>query len=139
MVKDKTKGQLQIQNVAKLDPFKIQFSELNSETIQVDISGYGCLNYFDSIDKEIELEININISNQLRDYAEITGHNSADIGYSYTLTPTKKLNRKYNTLEAGVEISLLFKKPVLEASAYQLQPTIELISSIILAEIFIMQ
>lgn len=139
MNKTKPKGEMTLPNVGKYEPFKIIYDEIDQETIQLDILGYGCINYFDNLDKEIELEINININNQLKDYAEITGHNSADIGYTLNLSKTKILNRKYNTLEAGVEMSVIFKKPVYSATTFQLRPTIELISSMIIAEIFIVQ
>ncbi|MCG2611499.1 hypothetical protein LZZ90_08260 [Flavobacterium sp. SM15] len=139
MIKTTSKGQMFLPNVGKYKPFSITYDEIDNETIQLDIVGYGCINYFDQLDKEIELEINININNQLKDYTELTGHDSSEIEYSLNLKPTKILNRQYNTLEAGVEMSIVFKKPVQNASTYQLQPTIELISSMVLAEIFITQ
>lgn len=132
-------GVLFIQNAPKYKPFKVEYAEIDDNTLQLDVTGYGCINYFENLSEEIKLEINTDINNRLKDYQEITGHNSSEIGYSFELKQTKNLNRKYNTLETGAEISIVFNKPVIGACAKSLEPTIELISSIILSEIFILQ
>jgi hypothetical protein len=139
MVLKETQGVILIPNLPKYEPFKVTYDEIDTNTVQVDCVGTGCVNYFEKLDAEIEMEINIGINNRLREYSELTGHNSEDIGYSLKFNQSTTLNRKYNTLETSVELSIVFKKPVVEATTHSLTPTIELITSIILSEIFILQ
>lgn len=128
-------GYLEIKNIPKYQPFLVQYEDLD-DAIQVDITGIGVLKYFNTISEDLKLEITTNINNQLVKYQKTTGHNAADIGFSITYQPNKKLNSNTNTVVTGVDISIFFKKPVKNASAYSLQPTITLISLILLNEIF---
>ena len=132
------KGELEIKNLPKYNPFLLEYEDLD-DAIQVDCTGLGALNFFDPFNKELELEINTNINNALNNYGKKTGHNASNIGYSLTLIPTNKLDRQHNVVQMGVELTIIFKKPVPNASSYSLTPSISLITSIILGEIFILK
>ena len=130
-------GQLQIKNLPKAAPFKVNYEDYpTADAIQVDVDGIGVFRFFEPISDEILTEINTNINRQLTIYGKKTGHNAANIGYFMTLKPLKKLNQNTNTGVVGVNVSMFFKKPVKGATIYALQPTITLISLIILCEIF---
>lgn len=131
------KGNLEIKNLKKYQPFKIYFEELANDCIQVDITGKGVLNYFGQLTEDLRIEIHTNILKALKSYGEITTHDPSEIGYALTLNQLKKLNRIYNCFESEISLTIIYKKPVLGASAYSLQPTTELLSATILAEIFI--
>lgn len=128
-------GRIEIKNLPLTAPFQVDFADYG-DSIQLDISGIGVFKFFEPISDDLITEINTNINNSLSNYGDLTGHNAADIGYSITYSPKKKLNRSTNTGVVGVDISIFFKKPVPTASAYQLEPTITLISVLILEEIF---
>lgn len=130
-------GQLQIKNLPKAAPFKVNYEDYpTADAIQVDIDGIGVFRFFEPISDEILTEIHTNINKQLTIYGKKTGHNPANIGYYFELKPEKKLNQSTNTLVVSINVSFFFKKPVKNASCYSLQPTITLISLIILCEIF---
>lgn len=132
------KGELEIKNLPKYEPFLLEYDDLD-EAIQVDCTGIGALNFFDPFNKELECEINTNINNALKNYGKKTGHNASNIGYSLTFTPTNKLDRQHNVVQMRVELSIVFKKPVPNVNACCLTPSISLITSIILGEIFILK
>lgn len=116
---------------------QISFSDVGNDVIQADIIGTGLLKYDGKVDTGLLLEINTNILNQFKNYSDYTGHLSSDIGHQLSLVPTKKYNRKHQAYEYQLEATIVFKKPVKGASAYSLQPTITVLSSIIIEEVFI--
>lgn len=135
------KGLIQIDNIKlsddiRIKPFQITWEDFE-DCVQVDIEGVGALNYEGKYTKELELEINTNIYNALIKYGELTTHLASDIHYSLNIKQFKKFSQKHGTYFASVDISLFYKKPVKRATAHSLQPTTELITSIILGEIFI--
>ena len=132
-------GMMEVDNVTGFHPFTLHFEDIGHNSIQVDVLGSGCLNYVGKLNRDLELEIHTNILKTLKHYSECTGHSSADIGYSLTLKDTKRYNRTYHVDEAEISLTIIFKKPVDGVSAYSLQPTIDLISTNILGEIFIMR
>jgi hypothetical protein len=130
-------GQLEIKNLPKAAPFQVNYEDYSTaDAIQVDIQGIGVFKFFEPISDEILTEIHTNINKQLTIYGKKTGHNPANIGYFLDLKQQKKLNQSTNTLVVSCSISIFFKKPVKNATVYSLQPTITLISLIILCEIF---
>jgi hypothetical protein len=130
-------GVLEVKNQPKYAPFTVEYEDFaEADAIQVDIIGIGIFRYFEGISDEILLEINTNINRKLTIYGNKTGHNAANIGWYLNLKPLKKLNISTNTLVFGADVSLFFKKPVKNATCYSLQPTITLISLIVLSEIF---
>jgi hypothetical protein len=131
-------GDFVITNISKHPPIKVQFQEVGIDAIQVDITGTGVIDYDGTSFDEFELMIHTNINNHLKKYSNLTGHNSAEIGYDFTLTPTKRFDRELQNLIADLRLNIVFKKPVKGANAYQLTPTIQLITSTILGEIFIL-
>lgn len=128
----------EIDNIRKYQPFMVVYEDIGNDSIQVDISGLGVINYWSKINDELLLEINTNINNALTNYSKATSHNSELIGYHLELFPTKKFDRVHNAFLCDCKISIVFKKPVSNASAFSLYPTINLITSIILEEIFIL-
>jgi hypothetical protein len=65
-----------------------------------------------------------------------SGHNPENIGYNLNFNPIKdKYSNKYTMI--GVDI-YIFKKTSKDASGYALQPTITVISHLIISEIFIL-
>ena len=134
-----TKGTLQIPHVKRYPAFELVYEDIGNEAIQVEVTGRGLLNYFGELTSELEIEINTGIIQALRKYGDITTHDASEIGYELDLTQTKKLNRTYNLFETTFELYIMFKKPIVGASAYSLRPTIELITATILAEAFIIK
>lgn len=132
------KGCIQLTNLKGYQPFQIQYEDIGNDSIQLDVSGTGLLNYFGELNPELEMEIQTGILNALKKYGEITTHDATEIGYTLDFHQSKKLNRKHNLFETAVNLYIVFKKPVTGASAYSLQPTIELITATILAEAFIL-
>jgi hypothetical protein len=130
-------GALEIDYNKAYQPIQISFQDIGNDSIQVDITGKGLLNYDGKLDHELEMEIYTNILYGFKEYSDITGHSSADIGHHLSLVPTKKYNRKHNAYEVDMSASIVFKKPVTGASAYSLQPTITVLSSVIIEEVFI--
>jgi hypothetical protein len=135
--KTQLKGFLEISNIPKCQPFLVEYEDLDN-AIQCDVSGTGYINYHGNYDKDLEMEIQTNICNALKQYSEITNHDATEIGYNLTIKPSKKIHPKLKVLQCDVELTIVFQKPVNGASAYSLRPTIELISSTILAEAFIL-
>lgn len=131
------KGVIEINYNKAFQPFKITYQDIGNDSIQLDITGKGLLNYHGKIDTELLLEINTNILTSINEYSYITGHSSANVGHHLNLLQTKKYNSKHNTHEVELDACIVFKKPVMNTSAYSLQPTITVITSIILEEIFI--
>ena len=119
-----------------LDGFQIQYEDIGSDTLQVDINGQGVLKFEEKITPELLIEINTNINKALTKYSRITGHCAADIGYYFDLRRTKTYNKEYHQGECEISLYIVFKKPVKNASAYSLTPTIKTLSGIILNEIF---
>jgi hypothetical protein len=74
---------------------------------------------------------------KLRIYGKKSGHNPENIGYNLNFNPIKdKYSNKY-TYDWCL-YSYIFSKPVKDASGYALQPTITVISHLIISEIFIL-
>lgn len=132
-----TNGTIEIAYNKAFQPIQIDFKDIGHYSVQVDITGKGVLNYEGILDLELEMEIYTNILKAFKEYSEYTSHSSADIGHHTRLVPTKKYNRKHNTYEVDLSACIVFKKPVMNASAYSLQPTITVLSSVILEEVFI--
>jgi hypothetical protein len=131
-------GYMEINHLPKYQPFLVDYVDMDS-AIQVDCSGTGVLDFFDPLNEDLKVEINANINNALKNYGQKTGHNASYIGYNLTFLPTNKIDSKYNTQVIGIELVIVFKKPVKNVSIYALQPSIRLITSIILGEIFILK
>ena len=132
------KGQLEVDNlrIKGFEPFQVCYEDIGFDAIQVDVTGVGLVNYYGKLSPELEMEINTNVLKALKKYSEVTEHDSSEIGYSISFKPTNKLNKKFDLYESGFQLMIMFKKPVEGASAYSLQPTIELITATILAEVF---
>jgi hypothetical protein len=130
-------GEFEIKNLPRYQPFLVQYEDAGA-SIQVDIAGRGAFDFFDQFSPDLETEIHTNINNSLKEYGQKTGHNPENIGYFLKFLPSKQLDRQHNVPVMGVEISIYFKKPVQNATSYALTPTIRLISSLILNEIFIL-
>ncbi|TRX34942.1 hypothetical protein FNW52_12430 [Flavobacterium sp. ZT3R18] len=130
-------GEFEIKNLQRYQPFLVQYEDAG-EAIQVDIDGLGAFDFFDPFSPEIEVEIHTNINNSLKEYGQKTGHNPENIGYFLKFLPSNRLDRQHNVPVMGIKISIYFKKPVQNATSYALTPTIRLIYSIILNEIFIL-
>lgn len=137
-IQPESKGTSQLENICNYKPISIVFEEIDENTIQVDCYGIGAIKYYNLIDDELKFEISTSIKRRLLEYTTSTGHNSSEIGFYFRLIPTKKLNRKFNTLEAELILTIVFRKPI-QAPAFRLLPTIELISATIVGEIFILQ
>ncbi len=133
------KGTLEIKHLSKYQPFQVGFTDLGCDTIQVDVTGGGSLNYDSIIDEEMLILIKTNVNNALYRYGQITSHKSSNIGFDYDLKLSNKIDRKFNSHLADIKLFIVFKKPVMGASAYSLQPTIRLITTSILNEIFILK
>jgi hypothetical protein len=139
-------GIIEIKNIAlnsfqgkALENFQVRWEDYeDSNIIQLDIYGSGLLNYEGKLTEEMKVEINTNILNALIKYGELTNHKPIDMGYTINLNQTKKHNKDYNSFVAELDISFYYKKPIKKATAYSLQPTTELITSIILGEIFVL-
>jgi hypothetical protein len=116
---------------------EISFQDIGNNTIQADISGKGLLNYDGKLDAGLLLEINTNILKDFKMYSDYSGHSSEEIGHKINLTATKKYNKEHQAYEYLLDACIVFKKPVINASAYSLQPTITVISSCILEQVFI--
>lgn len=125
--------------ILTLENFQLSYEDIGCDTLQIDVTGQGVLKYQEKITPELLLEINTNIATALTKYGKQTGHNPADIGYYFDLQRTKTYNREYYQGETEISLSIVFKKPVKNASAYSLTPTIKLITSILLGEIYIMK
>jgi hypothetical protein len=136
-ISEQKEGYLFLKNLPTYQPFLIKYSEINDNTIQVDITGTGAINYKEKFCPELEMVINTNINKKLKEYSEITGHQPSKIGYTLNLTNTKKIDRKYNVDILSVQSSLVFEKPIKNATSYALTPTISLISSILIDETFL--
>lgn len=115
----------------------VVFEDIGNDAIQVDVDGYGVIQYFGKLTNDLMLEINTNINIALKKYSKLTTHNCALIGYDLELLPTKKFDCPRNGFFYQCKLVIIFKKPVPKASAFSLTPTIELITSTILDEIFI--
>jgi hypothetical protein len=131
MIAIKETGTIELQNLPKAAPFKVVYVDYG-DSIQLDVSGIGVFKYYEPISASLKCEINTNINNKLVEYTELTGHNSADIGYYITYSPKRKLNTSTNTGVMGVEMSIFFKKPCGDTDMHQLLPTIKLLSLVIL-------
>ncbi|MEC4048755.1 hypothetical protein OX284_004880 [Flavobacterium sp. SUN046] len=133
-----TKGFTSINNIEGYKPFQICYDELDANTIQLDVYGIGAINYFEPFSKDLEVLINADINKALKDYSENTTHDASEIGYTLNFQPKKKIDQDYKTQVVEINMSIIFKKPVLGVAASQLQLTIELITSMIIGEIFIL-
>lgn len=131
------KGKVQLKNWQGFPPIEILFEDIGQNVIQLDVKASGLLNYFGQVDRNLEIDIHTNILNSLKEYSNITEHDCSEIGYSIIFKPSKKLNRKTNLFELEIELTVIFKKPVEGAYAHTLQPTMQLITATILAEIFL--
>jgi len=96
------------------------------------------MRYPQKITDELLIEINTNINNSLTKYGKQCGHLASNIGYFFTLRETKTYNREHHQGETQISLSIVFKKPVKNASAFSLTPTIKRISTLILGEVFIL-
>ena len=133
-----TKGFIKIQNLEGYQPFKVWYDEINEDTIQLDVKGIGAINYFEAFTKDLEVLIHTSINKALHEYSEITTHDASEIGYTLNFQPKKRIDQDYKTQVVEIEMSIIFKKPILGADASQLELSMELITSTILAEIFIL-
>ena len=124
-------------NHRNYEPFKAVYQDLGHDTIQIDVTGRGVHN-FEKLDAETELEIHTNILTSLRCYSQVTDHSASEIAYDLTLLPVDRNRGRRNPHELDVELCIIFKKPIEGASAYSLEPTITLITSSMLEEIFIL-
>lgn len=115
----------------------MNYSELG-DAIQVDVSGSGLLAYAGQLTPDLELEFHTLINNSLKEYGELTSHDPSTIGYNVELTQSKRYSRKHNSYETAINLSIVFQKPVPQATCFQLEPTIQLITSTIIEEIFIL-
>jgi hypothetical protein len=93
--------------------------------------------YFAPISDDILLQIHTNINKKLRIYGKKSGHNPEKNIGNLNFNPIKKINTATNTPMIGVDIAIFFKTSK-DASGYALQPTITVISHLIISEIFIL-
>jgi hypothetical protein len=133
-----TKGFIKIENMDGYQPFQIHYDELNEDTIQLDVYGCGAINYNEKFTKDLEIQIHTDINKALKEYSEISTHDSSEIGYTLNFLPKKRIDQDYKTQVVEIDMSIVFKKPILGADASQLELSSELITSTILAEIYIL-
>lgn len=127
---------LRLDKMKSIKPFSVAWEDFN-EVVQLDVCGYGILNYEGVLDQEMAIEIKTNIHRALSRYGELTNHNASDIHYTLNFAKSKRFSHEHQAYYAKVEMSIYYVKPVKKAHASQLLPTTELITSIILGEIFI--
>lgn len=127
---------LRLDNTKSMKPFSVDWEDFD-EVVQVDLCGIGILNYEGILDQEMAIEITTNIHKALIRYGELTNHKASDIHYTLNFAKSKRFSQEHQAYYAKVEMSIYYVKPVKKAHASQLLPTTELITSIILGEIFI--
>ena len=130
--------QKQNKGILKIDNFQLQYEDIGSEAIQVDITGQVVMKIQEKISDDLLLIFHTSINNQLTKYSNDTGHYAYDIGYCLELFCTKNYNREYHQGETEIGLTIIFKKPVDNASAFSLIPTITKISTLILGAVFIL-
>lgn len=127
---------IRISPTTEIKPFRVTWEDYD-EVVQVDVEGFGVLNYEGTLNQDMLLDIRTNIAKALTKYGKITKHKASDIIYTLNFKKAKRFNHEHGAYYAYLSMSIFYKKPVKKAAAYQLQPTTELITSIILGEIFI--
>ena len=117
--------------------FDMSYCEISPDAIEIDVAGTGVLIYCGQLSKEVLIDFNTCVNKALKNYSQLTGHCASKIGYSFSLVPTKKYHHPSNTFVTSISMSIIFQKPILNASSYELLPTIILLTKTILENIFI--
>lgn len=127
------KGTFAIENVRGFDPFKIEWDDLTSDVIQIDVSGRGIL-------RENQGENEKRLREMWMIYDELTLHSSSLIGIDFEIKPGSLVKRKTRTVQAiedgNIHLHIILAKPFQDKSS-MFFPTMELVVTNILDCIFV--